>query len=179
METLEQLEKRVWWDYLGEDLQKLIKSSEFIYHEVKSWGVDLPGGSQEFDDFSFVVFPAAKAYEGFLKKLFLDMKFISEEDYFGKHFRIGKALNPSLPKELEKESVYVKVVEYCKGRNLADKLWETWKYSRNLTFHWFPNEKNALTLSEAGQRMEMIIDAIDSSFEGCRIEDKKSHNVAK
>jgi hypothetical protein len=169
METLSEFEKKIWWSYLGEDLQKLIQTSEFIYTAVESWGADLPGGKKEFDDYSFVVFPAAKAYEGFLKKLFLDLKFISDEDYFGKHFRIGKALNPSLPKELRHEGVYDKIVQFCQGRTLADKLWNTWRLSRNLTFHWFPNEKNAITLSEAGERIEMIIGAIDDAFQKCKI----------
>lgn len=169
METIEELEKRSWWNYLGSDLQKLISASEFIYRDVESWGVDLPGGKKEFNDYSFVVFPAAKAYEGFLKKLFLDLQIISEEDYYGKHFRIGKALNPSLPKELRREGVYDKLVQYCQGESLAEKLWDTWRLSRNLIFHWFPNEKNAITLSEAGERVGMIIDAIDQSFKECKI----------
>ena len=74
METQEQLEKRPWWGYLGEDLQKLLITSEFLYGVVESWGADLPGGKKEFHDYSFVVFPAAKAYEGFLKKLFLELE---------------------------------------------------------------------------------------------------------
>jgi hypothetical protein len=169
METMEQLEKRVWWEYLSEDLQKLIIASGFIYQAVESWGANLPGGEKEFDDYSFVVFPAAKAYEGFLKKLFLDLKFISEEDYYGKHFRIGKALNPSLPKELKHEGVYEKIVQFCQNHTLADKLWDTWRLSRNLTFHWFPNEKNAITLGEAGERTTMIIDAIDEAYTECKL----------
>jgi hypothetical protein len=169
MGTFEELQEKPWWNYLGEDIQKLLSTSEFIYGVVESWGADLPGGRKKFHDYSFVLFPAAKAYEGFLKKLFLDLKFISEEDYFGKHFRIGKALNPSLPRELRHESVYDKVVKYCGGRELADTLWETWRVCRNLTFHWFPNEKNAITLPEARERIDLIINAIDKAFEGCRI----------
>lgn len=46
------------------------------------------------------------------------MGFITEEDYFGKHFRIGKALNPSLEKEIrEREGVYDKIVVNCGGRS--------------------------------------------------------------
>jgi hypothetical protein len=169
METQEQLKRRVWWQYLGEDLQRLLITSEFIYGVVESWGADLPGGRKEFHDYSFVVFPAAKAYEGFLKKLFLDLKFITEEDYYGKHFRIGKALNPSLPRQLRREGVYDKIVHFCQEHALADKLWDTWRLSRNLTFHWFPNEKNTITLTEAGERIEMIIKAIDQAFDECKI----------
>jgi len=157
METIEEYRKKVWWPYLEEDLQKLILTSEFIYSVVKEWGT-------EFNDYSFVVFPAAKAYEGFLKKIFLDLKFITEEDYYGKHFRIGKALNPSLPKEIMQEGIYDKIVQYGKSHKLADNLWNTWKESRNLIFHWFPNEKNAITLPEAGERVQMIISSIDQAY---------------
>lgn len=170
METLGDIEKKIWWDYLGVDLQKLLKTSEFVFDDVKSWGADLPGGKREFDDYSFVVFPAAKAYEGFLKKLLLDLKFINEDDYYGKHFRIGKALNPSLPRRFRREGVYDKIVKYCGGKDLAEQLWETWRQSRNLVFHWFPNEKNAITLIEAGDRIGMIISAMDRAFSECKLE---------
>lgn len=169
METLETLELKPWWNYLGEDVQKLLLTSEFIYSAVENWKGNSKEEEKHFDDYSFVVFPAAKAYEGFLKKIFLDMGFITSEDYYGKHFRIGKSLNPSLPRELRNESVYEKIIKYCGGRELGDHLWETWRVCRNLVFHWFPNEKNAITLDEARQRIEMIIDAMDETFEGCKI----------
>lgn len=171
METLEQLKERSWWKYLGEDVQKLLSTSEFLYRMVEGWGMDLPeeGKKEKFYDYSFIVFPAAKAYEGFLKKMFLDMGFITEEDYFGKHFRIGKALNPSLPKELRNQSVYGKIVKNCNSEVLADQLWETWRLCRNLPFHWFPNEKNSITLEEAGERINMIINAMDEAFKGCKL----------
>lgn len=166
MDTLEQ---KVWWSYLGHDLQKLLITSKFLIITVQAWRVDLPGGEKEFDDYAFVIFPAAKAYEGFLKKMFLDLGFISQEDYYGKHFRIGKSLNPSLPKEVRAEEVYGKIVKYCGGKGLADNLWETWRVCRNLTFHWFPNEKNTVTFAESIEKVDMIISAIDSSFESCKL----------
>jgi hypothetical protein len=169
MEAVSELAKKSWWGYLEEDLQRLLTTSYFLLDVVKGWGADLPGGRREFHDYSFVVFPSAKAYEGFLKKMFLDLKFITEEDYYGKHFRIGKSLNPSLPKEIRVDSVYEKLVDYCGGKKLADELWETWRVCRNLTFHWFPNEKNIITLSEAGERVKMIVSAIDQAFKECRI----------
>lgn len=166
---MEELDKKDWWGYLEEDLQELLKESFLLLEILEGLGADLPAGSKKFHDYAFVVFPAAKAYEGFLKKLFLDLKFISPEDYYGKHFRIGKALNPSLSKELMREGVYDKVVKYCGGKDLADKLWETWKQSRNLIFHWFPNETNAITLSQARERINLVITAIDQAFKECRI----------
>lgn len=99
----------------------------------------------------------------------MDLKFITEKDYYGKHFRIGKALNPSLPKKLIREGVYDKIVKHTQGPELADMMWETWKNSRNLVFHWFPHEKNALTFKEAEQRISLIIATIDQTFKECKI----------
>lgn len=164
------LEKRVWWDYAEEDLRELLEASEFLLKVVKSWGADLPGGREEFHDYSFCVFPAAKAYEGYLKKIFLDMGFINEKDYFGKYFRIGRALNPSLGKKFRgKESVYNQIVKHCGGKSLANTLWEAWRKGRNLVTHWFPNEKNALSFSEAKDRVNMILNAMDAIFKECKV----------
>lgn len=164
------LEKRVWWNYIEKDLQELLVLSEFLSNVVKSWGGDMPAGSKVFHDYSFVVFPSAKAYEGFLKKVFLDMRFITNEDYLGKRFRIGKALNPFLEDRLRnKESVYDRLVKYCGGKELADTLWNTWTRSRNLVFHWFPNEKRAISFEEAEERIKLIISAMDMTFKECKI----------
>lgn len=169
MDALEHLAKKPWWNYVESDIQELLYESLLLLRTLKGMGADLPGARREFHDYSFVVFPAAKAYEGFLKKLFLDLKFITDEDYYGKRFRIGKALNPSLEKEIRRMGVYDKIVTHCNGRVMADKMWETWKESRNMIFHWFPNEKNAINLSEAEDRIRMIVDAIDESFKECKI----------
>ena len=164
------LENKIWWSYIEEDLQELLVASEFLANTVKSWGGDLPAGRQVFHDYSFVVFPAAKAYEGFLKKMFFDLGFITEEDYRGKRFRIGKALNPFLEKDIRgRESVYDKLVKYCGGQELADKLWEAWTSGRNLVFHWFPDEKKAVSFKEADEKINLIVDAMDLAFRGCII----------
>lgn len=164
------LENKVWWGYIEPDLQELLVASEFLTNVVRSWGGDLPAGSKVFHDFSFVVFPAAKAYEGFLKKVFLDLGFITKEDYLGKRFRIGKALNPFLDdKYRHDESVYDKLVKYCGGKELADSLWHAWINGRNLVFHWFPEEKRVVSFKESEEKIKMIIDAMDMAFKGCNI----------
>lgn len=164
------LENKIWWGYIEEDLQELLVASEFLANTIKSWGGDLPAGRQVFHDYSFVVFPIAKAYEGFLKKMFYDLRFITEEDYRGKRFRIGKALNPFLEKDLRgRESVYDKLVKYCGGKVLADKLWEAWTNGRNLVFHWFPDEKKAINFTEAEKKILLIISAMDMAFRECKI----------
>jgi len=157
------LKIKPWWGYLEADLQELLQESFLLLQKVADWG-------EEFHDYSFVVFPAAKSYEGFLKKVFLDMKFISEEDYYGKRFRIGRALNPQLEPRLRAlESVYDRLENFTGSNTLGDNLWNTWKESRNLIFHWFPEEKRAITYDEAKQRIDMIVDSIDEAYKECKI----------
>jgi hypothetical protein len=168
------LENKVWWNYIEGDLQELLVASEFLVNVVKSWGGDLSAGSKVFHDYSFVVFPAAKAYEGFLKKIFFDMGFITDNDYHGKRFRIGKALNPFLERELrDRESVYDKLVKFCGGKILADKLWEAWTLGRNVIFHWFPDEKRAISFVEAQDKVKLIIGAMDMAFLGCKMKQER------
>jgi hypothetical protein len=152
---------RPWWNYLEEGVRSLLEQSFVLADEVDK--ID-----RKFSDYSFIVFPAAKAYEGFLKFAFWKKGFISSEDYYGSHFRIGKALNPQLEKKYRlKESVYDRIVFSCGGKDLADLLWDTWKQCRNLVFHWFPKESRFLSLEEAKDRIHMITRAIDKSWYEC------------
>lgn len=160
---LSKLHNKIWWSYLEEGMQELLTTSVFLIEKVGKW-------DQKFHDYSFVVFPAAKAFEGFLKKLFLDLGFIDENDYYGKRFRIGGALNPSLETEYRHESVYDKLVDYCSSSGLASQLWQTWKESRNLLFHWFPDERNAISYNDAKARVNLIIDSMDLAFSTCKLE---------
>lgn len=163
MGSLAILETKPWWNYLAPDLKKFLTESNILLTKAKLW-------EHQFHDYSFIVFPAAKAYEGFLKKLFLDMGFITKEDYLGKRFRIGKSLNPNLDKAHQDESwVYDDLQKFCSGKKLPDLLWNTWKMSRNLVFHWFPGEANNLTLAEAETRLGMIIESIDEVFSTCSV----------
>jgi hypothetical protein len=64
-------------------------------------------------------------------------------------------------------SVYDKVVDFCGSKKLADRMWDTWKDCRNLLFHWFPNEQNAISLEEARARVQKIVDTMDETFGIC------------
>lgn len=165
------IERKPWWGYLEHDMQESLQLSLYLSETSAKW-------SKKFHDYSFIVFPASKAYEGFLKKLFLDLGLITKSDYIGKHFRIGKALNPDLDKRFKNDSdwVYKKLVHYCQGEHLPKKLWQTWKEARNILFHWFPEEVNVVTHNEATEKLLMIIDAIDSVYFLCEIDLTKLEN---
>lgn len=157
-----QLERYPWWQYLDESQRDGLLTSKLLLAQRQTY-------SDSIHDFSFIVFPSAKAYEGFLKKLFFDLGFITEQEFNGDRFRIGKALNPYLEPQLRQESIYDKLAMFCQDKELPEKLWQTWKVSRNLVFHWWPGHKSYLTLGQARLRFFEIVKAIDSAFAECKI----------
>lgn len=148
------------WSYLSDGQKGLIETGEFLLTDAKDH-------QKPISDFSFIVFPIAKAYEGFLKQLFLDMGFITKEQYESDRFRVGRELNPNFAKERPDISVYLKIAKYCKNQELADTLWNAWKRGRNLLFHYFPHNQLKISFEEAQETIDLIITAMEKSFVSC------------
>ena len=151
-----------WWGYLDKIQQDLIQQS---FHLIEGEEKE----PKAHKDYSFVVFPAAKAYEGFLKKLFYDLGLISRDQFSGERFRIGRALNPAIFKEYPHESVYEKLSRFCGKEEVPATLWKTWRTSRNLVFHFFEEKENLISFEKAKKRVEEIVQAIDFSFKTCQV----------
>lgn len=147
--------------FLGPELLPLVADGERLLASA--------GGG--FTDYAFVVFPFAKAYEGFLKKLFFQIGAINEGQLNSDHWRVGKALNPQLEKQLRhEESVYDRVCATCGGgQELADTLWQAWKRGRNQVFHYFPGKHKGLSFEEAREIVRGIEMAMEKALEECKI----------
>ncbi len=154
-----------FWNYLSAGQKGLIEGGLYLLNDIKAHP-DI-----NISDYSYLVFPFAKAYEGFLKKLFLDLKFIPQHVYEGDHFRIGRALNPHLEKFLRHESIYDKIVHLTGDKILADELWNVWKRGRNLVFHYFPHNLRALELVEAEEIINQILSVMQKAVAECKVED--------
>lgn len=133
-------------DFLTPELRMGVEDSLQLLEHVRSLDSekDLP-----VSDYSFVVFPMAKAYEGFLKLYFRRHNLLNEKHFQSRHFRIGRSFNPDLPRKF-KDDVWLfdDVANLC-GPDLARRMWEVWVDGRNHLFHFFPDGKYQLTLSEA------------------------------
>ncbi len=140
--------------YMPEDQMNLVQQGYYILDFV------LEDREKKFDDYSFVVFPFAKAFEGFLKKIFFDAGYISRQDYLSRHFRIGKVMSPRLKHKLRKKSVYARICDDV-GCDLSEEIWNTWTFARNQVFHFFPENVRSLTLSEAETLIQTIIDTME------------------
>lgn len=152
------------WSYLQPELKELLSDGELLVLHANE--ADL---STKINDFSFLVFPFAKAYEGFLKKLFLDLGMIHYDDYYGDEIRIGRLLNPHY--KHENHNVFQKICTHSpEGKNLSKRLWETWKSGRNLIFHYFPHNYKRLTLDQAVAEIAEIITAMETAVIGCNLD---------
>ncbi len=144
------------WNYLSQPKRVLAGDGSFLLHD------SVNHANEEPTDYSYLVFPYAKLYEGFLKDLFLDLDIIDIRDYESDHFRIGKALSPNLAKKLGRRSAYEQIVTRF-GKDLATRLWHTWKNGRNLVFHYFPHNYRALSIEQAKVLIQMIIETMDQA----------------
>ena len=143
-----------WYEYLDECQKELVNVS-FSLTNKKNELVGLK-------DYSFIVFPMAKAYEGFLKKLFLDLQLISKETYEGHRFRIGRALNPDIRSYQRDDDWLYDNVSIRFGEEMARQLWDTWLTCRNRVFHYFSNCEQFLDFDEALKRIEMMEQAMQA-----------------
>jgi len=144
------------WKYMSKGQRDLIEEGRYLLEDV------IKHGKYQFRDYSFLVFPYAKAYEGFLKQILLDTNFISRLDYISDHFRLGKVLSKNLVRKLGDKSVYQKLCDNS-GCELADDIWETWKKCRNEVFHYFPHNVRSLSLPEAEQIIAKIMKTMETS----------------
>lgn len=138
-----------WYTYLTPQQQHLALTTERLLQTARDGAVIYP-------DYSFVIFPLAKTYEGFLKKLLLELDLISQEAYLSKRFRIGRALNPDVHMDQRDQYwLYDDVTRVC-GTDLAKSLWETWLECRNRVFHSFPKDESGVSLEKAARCVEVL-----------------------
>jgi len=154
----EALKQESWYEFLSDKQKSLADLSIILYDRERLQAT-------EFEDYSFIVFPMAKVYEGFLKKYFLEMKLIDLQEYTDKRFRIGRALNPDvITRQQDERWLYDDVARVC-GNEVARNLWNTWLESRNRIFHYFPDTALTLTLEQAGGHLDQITFAMRDAME--------------
>lgn len=148
----------VFWNFLSQNQKDLLLEGDYLIDEV------MKHSSYAFKDYSFIIFPYAKAYEGYLKTLFKDVGLISHLSYISDHLRLGKLLSPFMASRLGEKSLYMKIVNKS-GKELANQIWNTWKIGRNQVFHYFPHNFKAVTFDEAQQIIKSIIQAMEAAYQ--------------
>lgn len=146
-----------FWNYLHQNQKDLIREGIFLIDDV------IQHNAYQFKDYSFLVFPFAKSYEGFLKQIFLDAGLISRLDYISDHIRLGKLLSPHLIGRLGDRSLFAKIKSQY-DENLANTIWIAWKKGRNEVFHYFPHNVKAVSFEEAKNLIGQILGAMEKTY---------------
>jgi len=145
------------WNYLTQEMKDLVNEGEALLDSCQLTG------NITIKDFSYLVFPWGKLYEGFLKKVFLDLNFITPEDYYGNEVRIGKLLSTGMGNKPPHRLSIVSELSSTKifGENLTKAMRSVWKNSRNSVFHFFPDNVYKLDLETAKKRIEEVIKCME------------------
>lgn len=153
--------KSLLWEYFSQNQRNLIEEGQYLMNEV------IKDHAYTFKDYSFLIFPFAKAYEGFLKQLFKDVRLISHLDYISDHLRLGKLMSPNLVQKLGDKSLYEKI-RLNGSRELAEKIWSTWKLGRNQIFHYFPHNVKSVSFDEANKIIIDIMETMELAYASLR-----------
>jgi len=153
------------WEYLSPEMKDLAAEGDKLLNSC------LLKSEDGMQDYSYLVFCWGKLYEGFLKKVFLDLKLITPEDYFGNEVRIGKLLSTGMGNKPPHRLSIIKDLSSNKvfGENLTKIMRVVWRNSRNTVFHFFPNNIYKLDLDTAKKRisevvrcMELVVNRLNS-----------------
>lgn len=160
-----------WFSQIDPIQQELFKQSIYLINDARTHNL-------LYYDYSYVVMPASKGYEGYVKDLFLKLGLITSEQHYGKKFRVGKALNPSLVNHprLKRDALYGQLEKMCDGRYLADMLWDTWRQCRNEVFHYFSKTIQPMTLDDAQSKIITILSTVKNSSLECKLIPRSFNN---
>ncbi len=150
--------QKSWFAFLDEDQRQLVLVSEYLYEREERL-------NSRIADYSFIVFPMAKAYEGFLKEYLHSLKILPKQNYDDRKFRIGRALNPDISEKHKNEWwLYDDLIRACDDKT-ARELWDAWVECRNHVFHFFSDQKEELSLSVAQKRLVQLSNAMDQAMQ--------------
>lgn len=160
--SFQELSATAWFEHLPQHVKNAVKTTLEL-SKMFATSTDL------WDDYSFVLFPLSRAYEGFLKEFFLHSNLITHEQFYSKRFRIGRSFNPDISlRQRDQWWIYDDVAHSC-GQENARMMWDVWIACRNQVFHYFPDQPNTFTLSETNKKILMLLTAFEVVY-SCRIE---------
>ncbi len=157
-------ESHAWFSLLNEHGKRLIQLSEQLYEREERM-------HSAYASYSFVVFPMAKAYEGFLKTYLHKVGILPRPGYNEYKFRIGRALNPDISPQHKDEWWLFDDLEQVCSQKVARDMWNAWVQCRNKLFHFYFDDEVPLLLPGAKKKLQQMSDAMDQAME-CFVERK-------
>jgi len=110
------------------------------------------------NDFSVVVFPSAKAFEGYIKKIFLNIKLITKKE-------IEKDPYQSIGKIINGEKIKNKIIDKKRDRSFLKLLSAQWDLCRNVILHYDIDQPEIInSKEEAFRKVENIYEVMKKAY---------------
>jgi len=110
------------------------------------------------NDFSIMVFPLAKGFEGYIKKLFLTIGLITEKEIKDDPYKsIGKIIN-------NEDKLKMKLIDKKRYKSIPKLLSVQWDLSRNIIFHYDLDQPEIINKEDAFKKIEDIYETIRKSY---------------
>lgn len=141
--------------FAGEEILTLREDSLRLRYLATHYGTGLY-------DYSFVVLPMAKAYEGFLKKILVKIELVTELELFqNPDISINKYFNP-----IGNNSIFNSLRDKVRDRAIPHLIYTTYQECRNQILHYDPYGNTKLaTVEDASFFLRRIEDAIVKAYD--------------
>lgn len=146
-------------EYIGNDLLELLEDG---YRMINDFNKDK--GTLSFpqvSDYSFLILPTAKAYEGILKKILINKGMLKEEGLKNNpNVNVGSFFNP-----LGNEAVFKILRDKARDKSIPHVIYSTYQECRNQLLHYDLYRDNRVkSIDEARFIYQRIIDAINKVY---------------
>ena len=113
--------------------------------------------SRALNDFSIIVFPSAKAMEGYIKKLLLFLKLITEEDLKSNPYK-------SIGRILDGDDIKNRLLDKKRDKSIPKLLSAQWDLCRNQIMHFDTGRPDFIKKEDASTKIENIYEVMKKSF---------------
>jgi hypothetical protein len=141
-------------EFVGDDLFNLFQDSKYLLVKAQE-----PPFAQ-VSDYSYIVLPAAKAYEGVLKKILVNAGLVSEQTILEKpELSLNSYFNP-----VGNEGIFNSLKDKARDKAIPHIIYSTYQECRNQIFHHDSYRDSKITLEDADFYIRRIDDAISKAY---------------
>lgn len=145
-------------NFIGEELIDLYEDSINIFKDYKK----TEKGLYDMSDYSFLVLPIAKVYEGVLKRVLVKTKLLKEEDLLNNPIiSVGGYFNP-----VGNNKIFDRLKDKARDKTVPHIIYSTYQECRNNILHYDSYKDNRIKkIEDAEFYVKRIIHAIDKVYE--------------
>ena len=146
-------------NFIGEELLDLYEDSVKIFEDYNK---EIEKSLHNMSDYSFLVLPMAKVYEGILKRVLVKTKILKEEDLLSNPtINVGGYFNP-----IGNHKIFDRLKDKARDKTVPHIIYSTYQECRNNILHYDSYKDNRIkNIKDAEFYARRIMHAIDKVYE--------------